>query len=48
MSKTLNEMVHAIVDYCGTISGAADEIGVHYKDIIGHLRYEEAIYGSNN
>lgn len=33
MSKTLNEMVHAIVDYCGTISGAADEIGVHYNTL---------------
>lgn len=42
MSKTLNEMVHAIVDYCGTISGAADEIGVHYNTLDRLLKDETA------
>lgn len=42
MSKTLNEMVHAIVDYCGTITRAADEIGVHYNTLDRLLKDETA------
>ena len=42
MSKTLNEMVHAIVDYCGTITRAADEIGVHYNTLDRLLKDDEA------
>ena len=42
MSKTLNEMVHAIVDYCGTITRAADEIGAHYNTLDRLLKDETA------
>lgn len=42
MSKTLNEMVHAIVDYCGSITQAADEIGVHYNTLDRLLKDESA------
>lgn len=42
MSKTLNEMVHAIVDYYGTITRAADEIGVHYNTLDRLLKDDEA------
>lgn len=42
MSKTLNEMVHAIVDYCGSITRAADEIGVHYNTLDRLLKDDEA------
>lgn len=42
MSKTLNEMVKAIVDYCGSITRAADEIGVHYKTLDRLLKDETA------
>lgn len=42
MSKTLNEMVHAIVDYCGSITRAADEIGVHYNTLDRLLKDETA------
>ena len=42
MSKTLNEMVHAIVDYCGTITRAADEIGVHYNTLDRLQKDDEA------
>lgn len=42
MSKTLNEMVHAIVDYCGSITRAADEIGVHYNTLDRLLKDEDA------
>lgn len=42
MSKTPNEMVHAIVDYCGTITRAADEIGVHYNTLDRLLKDETA------
>lgn len=42
MSKTLNEMVHAIVDYCGTITRAADEIRVHYNTLNRLLKDETA------
>lgn len=42
MSKTLNEMVHAIVDYCGSITRAADEIGIHYNTLDRLLKDEAA------
>lgn len=42
MSKTLNEMVHAIVDYCGSLTQAADEIGVHYNTLDRLLKDESA------
>lgn len=42
MSKTLNGMVHAIVDYCGSITRAADEIGVHYNTLDRLLKDETA------
>lgn len=42
MSKTLNEMVHTIVDYCGSITRAADEIGVHYNTLDRLLKDETA------
>lgn len=42
MSKTLNEMVKAIVDYCGSITRAADEIGVHYNTLDRLLKDETA------
>lgn len=42
MSKTLNEMVHAIVDYCGSITQAADEIGAHYNTLDRLLKDESA------
>lgn len=42
MSKTLNEMVRAIVDYCGSITRAADEIGVHYNTLDRLLKDETA------
>lgn len=42
MSKTLNEMVRAIVDYCGSITRAADEIGVHYNTLDRLLKDESA------
>lgn len=42
MSKTLNEMVHTIVDYCGSITRAADEIGVHYNTLDRLLKDEAA------
>lgn len=42
MSKTLNEMVKAIVDYCGSITRAADEIGVHYNTLDRLLKDENA------
>ena len=42
MSKTLNEMVHTIVDYCGSITRAADEIGVHYNTLDRLLKDESA------
>lgn len=42
MSKTLNEMVRAIVDYCGSITRAADEIGVHYNTLDRLLKDEAA------
>lgn len=43
MSKTLNEMVHTIVDYYGSITRAADEIGVHYNTLDRLLKDETAI-----
>lgn len=42
MNKTLNEMVRAIVDYCGSITRAADEIGVHYNTLDRLLKDETA------
>lgn len=42
MSKSLNEMVHAIVDYCGSITRAADEIGIHYNTLDRLLKDENA------
>lgn len=42
MSKTLNEMVKVIVDYCGSITRAADEIGVHYNTLDRLLKDETA------
>lgn len=42
MSKSLNEMVRAIVDYCGSITRAADEIGVHYNTLDRLLKDESA------
>lgn len=42
MNKTLNEMVHTIVDYCGSITRAADEIGVHYNTLDRLLKDDEA------
>lgn len=42
MSKTLNEMVKAVVDYCGSITRAADEIGVHYNTLDRLLKDETA------
>lgn len=42
MNKTLNEMVKAIVDYCGSITRAADEIGVHYNTLDRLLKDETA------
>lgn len=42
ISKTLNEMVKAIVDYCGSITRAADEIGVHYNTLGRLLKDETA------
>lgn len=42
MSKTLNEMVKTIVDYCGSITRAADEIGVHYNTLDRLLKDETA------
>ncbi len=42
MSKTLNEMVRTIVDYCGSITRAADEIGVHYNTLDRLLKDETA------
>lgn len=42
MSKTLNEMVKIIVDYCGSITRAADEIGVHYNTLDRLLKDETA------
>ena len=42
MNKTLNEMVKVIVDYCGTITRAADEIGVHYNTLDRLLKDETA------
>lgn len=42
MSKTLNEMVHTIVDYCGSITRAADEIGVNYNTLDRLLKDETA------
>lgn len=40
MSKTLNEMVKAVVDYCGSITRAADEIGIHYNTLDRLLKDE--------
>lgn len=42
MSETLHEMVHTIVDYCGSITRAADEIGVHYNTLDRLLKDETA------
>lgn len=42
MSKTLNEMVRTIVDYCGSITRAAEEIGVHYNTLDRLLKDETA------
>ena len=42
MSKTLNEMVHAIVDHYDSINHAADAIGVHFATIDRLLNDETA------
>lgn len=42
MSKTLNEMVHAIVDHYDSINQAADAIGVHFATIDRLLNDETA------
>lgn len=42
MSKTLNEMVHAIVDHYGSVNQAADEVGVHYNVLKRLLKDETA------
>lgn len=42
MSKTLNEMVKTIVDYCGSITRAAKEIGVNYNTLDRLLKDETA------
>lgn len=42
MSKTLNEMVKVIVDYYGSITRAADEIGIHYNTLDRLLKDETA------
>lgn len=42
MSKTLNEMVKAVVDYCGSITRAAAEIGVNYNTLDRLLKDETA------
>lgn len=42
MSKTLNEMVHTIVDHYDSINQAADEVGVHYNVLKRLLKDETA------
>lgn len=42
MSKTLNEMVHTIVDHYDSINQAADAIGVHFATIDRLLNDESA------
>lgn len=42
MSKTLNEMVHTIVDHYDSVNQAADEIGVHYNTLDRLLKDDEA------